>query len=316
VSGSDLDARDDAARWILARYWAEESPVERVEIGVNRWTWQVGAERFLVSASVDRHAHTEREIALRGLLTPDRFPWSIPRTVLTSEGRPLVRADEREWWVTTRVFGRHPDPASAADTGAVARALGHMHNALRALDPAGLRLADQPSAGWAPHAREFVDEHRSRLTSTDTHIVCAAADEFERRWSSLAEPTQTVHGDPSLPNLMIHDTDRPVVTGILDWEEAAWDTPLIDLAATGLSVVFWSGRPDLRSQLRHVLDEYQAAREAGWTEVDILTAMVGCKLESVVHHGRRYLAGHGPRELMSSQPKLMKRLLDELGAAG
>ncbi len=307
----------ETAKRLAKEFWGKDvSDIERVQLGHNHWTWRLGSDFYLHSAAAERHAHTEREIEIRAFLAHQRFPWAVPRTVPAMNGGNLVNEAERDWWITVRVPGRHPDPASAADTAAVARAIGAMHAVLADAVLGDLRLPEGPSMTWAPSATEFITRHAHRFTQRDLDLVTAAAAEFSSRWAAIDQSMQPVHGDPAFPNILVESSPGPsAVTGILDWEQVSLDFPLVDLATVGTSVIFWSGLPDARSQLDHVLANYKSVRDVDWTVADLLAGMLGCKLESLVHHGRRYLSGQGPQDMMTGQPELISRVLSLLRKA-
>ncbi|MFC7231353.1 phosphotransferase family protein [Saliphagus sp. GCM10025308] len=69
-------------------------------------------------------------------------------------------------------------------------------------------------------------------------------------WLQEHAPTETrttlVHGDFRPGNVLFAGTDRPEITGVLDWETAALDDPLVDL---GYLLLRWRDANDWRPSL-------------------------------------------------------------------
>jgi macrolide phosphotransferase len=222
----------------------------------------------------------------------------------------MVTAAGRVWWLTRGLPGRAPGPRSLDDTLAVASGLATLHTFLRQV-PRNLAVMRTDSlALFGEGVRLAARPLRIGLRPADLAVIDAAAAIVRTHWNRLsARPRQLVHGDPSYPNLRLSLGSPPRLTGILDWESCRYDLPLADLSRLGQAVLYRSGTADAAAGLTQALQRYSGAPARGGELTDLLVAMIMAKFESIAHHGRRYLDGEGPRDLVASQPGKIARIL-------
>ncbi|HET8681160.1 MAG TPA: phosphotransferase [Micromonosporaceae bacterium] len=306
----DLDA---AARRVARDGWGLTAVAERVDVGVNKATWRIG-EHWL---TCDFPRAAEQVGRMRTLLsrlasTPGTG-LAVPRLVPAAD-EPVVHAEGRVWWLTEHVDGRQPEPASPADTAAVAVGLARLHSVLRglpatlavstedsvALFEAGVRLAADPRLGFAADDRRTVDEAEAAVRD---------------RLDELRSPgTQLVHGDPSHPNLRVYD-DPVRLTGALDWDHSRVDLALADVATVAQTVVFRSGSATPLTAVDAMLRAYLSAGGVPMTLDDVLVGLVLAKFESIAHHGARYLRGETGQGMAGGQVDKIRAALGLRAAA-
>lgn len=302
---------DRAAEKVLAAGWGLTGPVERAEVGVNKATWRAG--RYWLACDYPRAAGyvSRTRVLLARLVADPRLELAVPCLVPASDGL-VVHAHNRAWWLTGHVSGRQPDPRSAADTAAVAAGLARLHAFLRdipadlavsdddlvSLFASGVRLAADPRLGFCPEDQRTA----GRAAAVAGEHICGL---------QLAE-RQLIHGDPSHPNLRVHD--GPVrLTGALDWDQARADLILADVATVAETVVFRSGTARPLGALETMLHAYMAAGGTAVTLDDAIAGLVMVKFESIAHHGARYLRGETSRATVASQLAKIRLVLELRG---
>jgi macrolide phosphotransferase len=88
---------------------------------------------------------------------------------------------------------------------------------------------------------------------------------------------------------------------------------LTDLSVLGTTVWFRSNADNPAELLRQALGAYEEAGGRSWPYPTVLLAILTAKLQSVAHHGGRYVTGKGPHALLAEQPRLLGLILGELG---
>lgn len=167
-------------------------------------------------------------------------------------------------------------------------------------------------SSWSDDRPSVHRELELTLPLADRPIVERAAAAAERV-QDLLSGSQLIHGDPSFPNLLCTDSaEGPRLVGILDWQEAAIDSPLTDLSALGSTIWFRSNVERPGQLLGQALRTYEQAGGKAWPYSTVLLATLTAKLQSVAHHGGRYVAGKGPHALLAEQPRQLGQILDEL----
>jgi aminoglycoside phosphotransferase (APT) family kinase protein len=294
--------------------WGLTGAVRRHELGVNKAAWRVGGAKWLYREPVrgaDRIARLHRLMTQPAVLA---MPFEVPRPLPTLDGDASLRHGGDVWWLADDVSGRHPAADDPADMELVVGALAVLHRHLRQV-PRDRVVSDVDTDRAVDRAAELLSA--LPFDPGQREVVRHAVD----RYRSQAPPAgrrQVVHGDPSNPNVVM-STDTRGVRGFLDWDGCRWDSVLADLATVAQTLVLRAApRAPSAAVLGLVEREATAYREAGGAAVtpeDILVGLLGAKLESVSHHGARYLAGDIDFDLVASQPaKILRveRLLDEL----
>jgi macrolide phosphotransferase len=314
MSAEDLanDAWNDEAEDVLTQHWNLRARLCPVSVAVNRRVWRV-EDSFLAGSWSDDRPGVQRELELcRALTNSPRFSFAVPTPILTSNGAKLLELGSRLWWRTAALSGSHPEPTDREQVLAVARDLARLHAELAA---SGVKATVQqvPFHEWPSRALAFVRDHPEALPAADRLVVERAVAAAEHIQDHLSD-SQLVHGDPSFPNLLCANSpDGLRLVGILDWQEAAIDSLLTDLSVLGTTVWFRSNAEDPGELLRQALRAYEEAGGKPWPYPTVLLAILAAKLQSVAHHGSRYVAGKGPYALFSEQPRLLGLILDEMG---
>ena len=199
---NDLQSR--LQQWGVAEIGAELSGLRN-----SVWSVQLCGERYVARQSSRSAAVLDWELDLLETLHSHGF--TVPLPVPTASGQRHVDG----LVVFTFLTGRHP--ASPADWQLVREELRRLHE---------LTQGWQQRPGFRT-SRELVtadiggDVDMSLLPTED-------AARCRHAWSALPHSTESVvHGDPSPSNILI-DGDK---VGLLDWDEARVDTPLVDLGA-------------------------------------------------------------------------------------
>jgi macrolide phosphotransferase len=303
---------DLLARQVLNAHWGICEPPVRVEIGVNRQTWQVG-RRWLSCTFEQRAAKIGRELRLsQHLRKRARLPGAVavPSPQARTEG-PLLLACGRVWWLTGHVAGRPPAPQARADTIAVVRGLADLHRWLQPLSP-DLAVASEDALALFVRAQKLLADAQDLGFSSSDLVTLQQARELVEAYLSLplCFPRQLIHGDPSHPNLRLSYGPQPRLVGALDWEECRQDFPLSDLATVGQTVAFRAGLRDPLAGLTNIHAVY-CQRSGSQSDLsDLLIFMLLGKFESIAHHGARFMDGEAPRELVLSQAAKMRLLVD------
>jgi Ser/Thr protein kinase RdoA (MazF antagonist) len=306
-SGNNLD---DQANQVLTS-WNMQADLEPVTIGVNRRVWRSPAG-YLTTAWPDERALVEAELAVcQKLADTPAIRFNVPKALPNSNRELIVKAFDRIWWITYPVVGTRPCPTSIDALIGVSVSLAEVHSQLRRVEDVTpvqhRRLVD-----WAPLAVQFVDDHAALMASAAADTVRRAAYLVDDHREALTNSPQLVHGDPSFPNLLV-DPQTNHIVGILDWQEAAVDSVLTDLSVLGNTIWQRSGLPDRRGALEQCLQAYRAADGDSDVELHtVFTAMLAAKLQSVVHHGSRFLVNRGDRANLDEQPGLIAEILQAM----
>ncbi|WP_309573466.1 aminoglycoside phosphotransferase family protein [Deinococcus sp.] len=218
----------------FTRKYALSGPPERVpSVGiVNRvyrahWSGQVVALRVPLPGD---HEDTLTEsvavpAAVRaGVRTPELLVFDNDRDVLDAPMTIYAWAQGR----SLDAFGWVPgDPRLGLAWREAGRELARLH--------AGVRVVDDPN-GWLDTAQGAVPE-RTLKRVTDTRRLGQqdaqwAVDTVRRLLHDAPLPASVfLHNDLHAGNLMV--TDEGAVTALIDWGDAAWGDPVIDLCYAG-----------------------------------------------------------------------------------
>lgn len=316
MDGSGTDAHQPAE--VLRRYWGvTEAVPEAVTIGVNRKVWRAG-ESFLGAGRRDEGAGLRAEQGVCVALTRYGLPFAVPAPIPAVNGDTIVEYGDLLWWRTRRVPGTHPDPTNVQHIHAVASGLARLHRSLQGFT--GHEGAQDVSfIEWPSHTRQFLTAHPGSLPVEDQGIVSAACDLVDSERDTFAAGHHLVHGDPSFPNLLCdiaEDTDAATLTGLVDWQESAIDSPLADLSVLGSTVHTRSKSADPVTLLTEALETYNHCAPKAFGVRAVLIATLVATLQGVAHHGTRYAEGRGPRALLATRPQHIANLLADIERAG
>jgi Ser/Thr protein kinase RdoA (MazF antagonist) len=309
---SDMDADLTLQASEVLEFWSVGArQVEPVTIGVNRRVWRTELG-FLTTSWPDERAMAEAELALcQQVAATPAVRFEVPSPIPADGGRLIVDAFDRIWWITHPVTGERPDPTALETLLAVSESLAEVHGQLRRVDQVAVvqprRLID-----WVPLAAEFLEQHPDLFQPAQRDSIAVAVRVVGDRDRELSQGEQLVHGDPSFPNLLVDPASKRIV-GILDWQEAAIDSVLADLSVLGNTIWQRSGLPNRRSALDQCIDRYASQGGRTLQSPMVLIAMLAAKLQSVVHHGSRYVAGRGSWDNLAEQPALIQEILTEIG---
>ena len=173
------------------------------------WSIRLRGEQFIARLSPRTPAALNWELDLLETLRSEGF--NVPVPVPTASGERQVN----ELVVFTFIAGRRP--GSREHWQLVSHELRRLHELTR---------------GW-PQRPGFRTSRDLLTEDVGGDVVMSllppgVADLCRQAWSELPrEPESLVHGDPSPSNILI-DGDK---VGLLDWDEARVDSPLLDLGA-------------------------------------------------------------------------------------
>jgi Ser/Thr protein kinase RdoA (MazF antagonist) len=198
-----------------------------------------GRARFAARLSPRLLAALDWEVRLLDRLRRERL--RVPATLPAADDRRIVDGLILFEWLDGE------PPASPRDWAQVAQALRRLH---------ALTVGWPQRPGFRS-TRELLTEE----TGGDVRLDLMPATAVERcrdAWRPLAdEPHAVVHGDPGAANIRI---SREGV-GLIDWDEARVDAPILDLASLPEPVAL-DLSPERLTVARRALDAWEAA--TGW----------------------------------------------------
>lgn len=247
----------------LERGWGcHDRSVSGAHLGVSRLTWKVDGLGWLSAVQLAEEPELTREHRLLAQIGPAlaELGMAVPQPVPTVDGSDRAVVGPWCWRLTSHLAGRSPDVDEADEYRGTTAGLARIHRVMGALDRSlavrspgigelvrrGLDLA--PAWSSSPLARQ----------SGEGDAVARLADWLRSRVDQLTE-TQLVHGDWATPNLLVQGSGKGLrLVGVLDWQDVAVGSPLMDLAQAASSALMWSGRPDPAPSLHSILEGYQA----------------------------------------------------------
>lgn len=124
--------------------------------------------------------------------------------------------------------------------------------------------------------RRFIKEVENSISETPYMAYSQEVESLKKRYERIFNPRETksiVHGDPSAGNILTNE--EGVVIGLVDWEEAMYADPLLDIAMFQAMVcdVFGIFSPwDLDSLRSSVVESYSQAVNS--ERLNILRALI------------------------------------------
>jgi Ser/Thr protein kinase RdoA (MazF antagonist) len=250
-------------RLVLAAYGLENVRPYRIAAGRNNEHWYVGAGLVLRRYGPFRSdAAIGYEHAIVAQLRERGWPVAVP--IPSDAGRLVVVDDGRRYSLFPRLVGRRGSPARPRQPRELGRLLGRLHRDLAAVSVAGppdapvLEIPADPA--W--QRLDAVDDPvlsgliRRKLAEVRTAAASAA---------SGRPGVQVVHGDWHDGNILYR---RETVSGVLDFDFAHPDLPLVDVAIAALipevedSAQIAAGYFGARPPAEHELDLIATAQRA------------------------------------------------------
>ena len=252
-------------RLVLAAYGLENVRPYRVGAGRNNEHWYVGAGLVLRRYGPFRSdAAIGYEHAIVGQLRERGWPVAVP--IPSDAGRSVVVADGRRYSLFPRLAGRRGIPERPRQPKELGRLLGRLHRDLAAVAVAGPpdtfpRILQMPADPAWQRLDALDDPVLTGLIRRKLAEVRAAAGPFARGRLD----GQLVHGDWHDGNILYQGG---TVSGVLDFDFAHCDLPLVDVAIAALipgvedSAQIAVGYFGARSPTEHDLDLIATAQRA------------------------------------------------------
>jgi homoserine kinase type II len=252
-------------RLVLAAYGLEAVRPYRVGAGRNNEHWYVGAGLVLRRYGPLRSdAAIGYEHAIVGQLKERGWPVAVP--IPSAAGRMVVMDDGRRYCLFPRLAGRRGNPERPRQPRELGALLGRLHRDLAAVPVAGPpdtfpRILDMPADPAWQHLDALDDPALSGLIRRKLAEVRTAAASA----ASGAPGVQLVHGDWHDGNILYQGG---TVSGIVDFDFAHLDLPLVDVAIAALipgvkdSAQIAAGYFGGRSPTEHELDLIATAQRA------------------------------------------------------
>ena len=252
-------------RLVLAAYGLEIVRPYRVDAGHNNEHWYVGAGLVLRRYGPFRSdVAIDYEHAVLGQLRERGWPVAVP---IPSDAGPAVVVDDgRRYSLFPRLAGRRGIPARPRQPRELGRLLGRLHRDLAAVTVAGPpdtfpRILEMPADPAWQRLDALDDPVLNGLIRGKLAEVRAAAGSI----GSGRLDVQLVHGDWHDGNILYQGG---TVSGILDFDFAHSDLPLVDVAIATLSpgvedsAQMAVGYFDARSPTEHEVDLIATAQRA------------------------------------------------------
>jgi Ser/Thr protein kinase RdoA (MazF antagonist) len=250
---------------VLAAYGLEGVRPYRVGAGRNNEHWYVGAGLVLRRYGLFRSdAAIGYEHAIVGQLRERGWPVAVP--IPSGAGRMVVAVDGRRYCLFPRLAGRRGSPVRPRQPRELGRLLGRLHRDLAAVSVAG------PPDAFPPILEMPADPAWQHLDALDDPVLTGLIRRKLAEVRTAAESAasgrsgvQLVHGDWHDGNILYRGG---IVSGILDFDFAHPDLPLVDVAIATLipgvedSAQIAVGYLGARSPAEHQLDLIAAAQRA------------------------------------------------------
>lgn len=271
----------------LATGWGiTEVGVSGAHLGVSRLTWRVPGSGWLSAVPPDEGQDLRREHALMAQLRLALPPSvAVPQVVPALSGEDIVAHDGFLWRLTSHLPGRPPDINDPTEYRVTSQGLAVLHRILAGLDDR-LAVRGQGLLSLVETARERTGEWAAEPLSPGTdeaQSLSGLVGWLEDSVSAL-QPTQLIHGDWATPNLLVSEAGGVMsLTGILDWQDTAVGSPVLDLAQPASSALMWSSRQDPTPALEGILDGY---RDGGGGDYGVEDLKVGVAAYWLGQYGR------------------------------
>ena len=273
-------------RLVLAAYGLENARPYRIGAGRNNEHWYVGAGLVLRRYGPFRSdAAIDYEHAIVAQLRARGWPVAVP--IPSAAGRMVVVDDGRRYSLFPRLAGRRGSPGRPRQPRELGRLLGRLHR-----DLAAVSIAGPPDA--FPRILEMAaDPAWQRLDALDDPVLPERADPPQTGRGAHRGPgsaasgrpsVQLVHGDWHDGNILYQGG---IVSGILDFDFAHPDLPLVDVAIAALI-------PEVKDSAQIAIG-YFGARSPTEQELDLIaTAQRARALGHVAFFIHRHVDGdHG-----------------------
>ena len=141
---------------------------------------------------------------------------------------------------------------------------------------ARLHGARLPRFAWLRDAREVM--HERVLWPERTHDPSvdhdALLEQYHERWEEMTPPAHEVvlHGDPWPGNLLVDGEDASEVAALIDWEDACFGDPVMDVAIASLELHLLFGA----AFSQRFVSAYEYARDLGGAIVDLDALSTWC----------------------------------------
>jgi aminoglycoside phosphotransferase (APT) family kinase protein len=257
------DAKDD---WpdpapVLAENWGNARRVSVAHAGVSRLTWRVEGVGWLSAVPQYEHLELERELRLLKQLGRPLadFGVAVPTPVPARTGDEVLASAGWSWRMSAHLPGGTPDLNDPEHYRATSRSLAVVHRVLAGLSPL-LAVRGESQIDLAARAVHDIPEWaRAPLNpqSDEARSLDALAAVVQEALPTFRSD-QLIHGDWATPNLLVESRGDICLTGILDWQECAVGSTLLDLAQAASSVLMWSSLPTKAVGLDAVLDGYRS----------------------------------------------------------
>lgn len=253
-------------RLVLAAYGLENVRPYRIDAGRNNEHWYVGAGLVLRRYGPFRSdAAIDYEHAIVGQLRERGWPVAVP--IPSDAGRMVVVDDGRRYSLFPRLVGRRGSPRRPRQPREIGRLLGRLHRDLAAVSVTG-----PPPDAFPPILEMPADPAWQRLDALDDPVLSGLirrklAEVRTAAGSAASGPpgVQLVHGDWHDGNILYQGG---TVSGILDFDFAHPDLPLVDVAIATLipevedSAQIAIGYFGARAPTEHELDLIATAQRA------------------------------------------------------
>jgi homoserine kinase type II len=278
----------DSARHILEAYDLVP-PIELFLMngrGVNNVIQGVrtGAGDFVLK-TYQTHASVaviENEHRLLRWLTEAGLPFAVPAPLPARDGSTICWGPPAHWHALfTWLPGGPGDARQSTHLAAAGQALGAVHARLKLFpadpSPGVAAFGDldhihpqvpDPLELFTRHQAYDGEEYASLLQWWETEVRALRAF-VEHAYTAL--PTQTIHGDFVMGNLLFQADD---VTAVLDWEFAAQDVRAMDVATLLVSVLFAHGGAGLRGSTKWLGVGYRKQIQLTVEEVEALPWLI------------------------------------------
>jgi aminoglycoside phosphotransferase (APT) family kinase protein len=269
--GDMQGARIADATQVLRAEWGIDAAPGQPHLGLTRLTWQIGTTGWLAREPASRLTETLSEARLLSSISA-LADFAVPTPIPTLQGQLVAHVGDFVWTLRRHLAGERlaDEPASYQR---LVELLPVVHRSLRGLNardvvlPESLlslaygALRDAPGA-HAPAAREAAAWLRGRIAVLD------------------ALPSQAIHGDFGLPNVLVA-ADDPARFAVLDWELSSYDSAIFDLAQIAFGMIAFSRLQPPPSLLRSLSRQYAASGGQTFSEAQLAAALVAGRLATI-----------------------------------
>lgn len=287
----------------VMKTWKIDSQVCQESGGLNKGTWRIGQAYWLSSYGPEAYQRLKKEVALYKALEAhkSRGDLDLPYSLETLESKPYLWRAGAYWRVSRHVAGQPPHVDHEGMYKVLACGLASLHLRLKAVDCLGNHmgsiLKDVRGYLQAIHKHEEASVEAARQFLND-HMAVLEDQDF-----------QVIHGDFSHPNLRVR---KGQLTGVIDFEFASVDPPILDLATLGLTLVCRSKLSKIDDILHEMVHAYASVLGQRVDYQKLLIAMVVRKYDSYHYHKENYERQGCPLEVVNRQVDQLKKVMNHL----